>query len=331
MEQSCFAATPSLPSFKILSSRFSKYKSFSLCRLSNKNSSIKANRLDSFSLLFSRRPPSRTLLVTMRFFTLAAALTSVATAAPSAARSALDVKIESAGNSGQVKTTITKTGKDNLKIFRHGTIFDNAHTEKAAIEANGSNVEFQGLRLRLSTDNLTDFDFQKIDAGQSVAAPSRRATRSARTYRAIAPAGARRVPFTPSETARPSPTRPPRLPNRAPPPKLRSTSSRRRPAPAAPLSTYSTRSHRSAARPAAAPRVTTALTSSTAAAAASSPTLSPHAAYRSTETSTGTTCLPLLAAATVRTRPLPPSTRPPICARSPAPRIMATATTTSAS
>ncbi|KGQ06733.1 Neutral protease 2 [Beauveria bassiana D1-5] len=102
----------------------------------------------------------------MRFFTLAAALTSVATAAPSAARSALDVKIESAGNSGQVKTTITKTGKDNLKIFRHGTIFDNAHTEKAAIEANGSNVEFQGLRLRLSTDNLTDFDFQKIDAGQ---------------------------------------------------------------------------------------------------------------------------------------------------------------------
>ncbi|KAM0664593.1 hypothetical protein MY8738_007657 [Beauveria namnaoensis] len=58
----------------------------------------------------------------MRFFTLAAALTSVATAAPSAARSALDVKIESAGNSGQVKATITNTGKDNLKIFRHGTI-----------------------------------------------------------------------------------------------------------------------------------------------------------------------------------------------------------------
>ncbi|KAM3524971.1 hypothetical protein NHJ13051_004272 [Beauveria bassiana] len=104
----------------------------------------------------------------MRFFTLAAALTSVATAAPSAARSALDVKIESAGNSGQVKATITNTGKDNLKIFRHGTIFDNAHTEKAAIEAKGSNVEFQGLRLRLSTDNLTDSDFQKIDAGQSV-------------------------------------------------------------------------------------------------------------------------------------------------------------------
>ncbi|EJP66021.1 metallo-endopeptidase-like protein [Beauveria bassiana ARSEF 2860] len=72
----------------------------------------------------------------MRFFTLAAALTSVATAAPSAARSALDVKIESAGNSGQVKATITNTGKDNLQIFRHGTIFDDAHTEKAAIEAN---------------------------------------------------------------------------------------------------------------------------------------------------------------------------------------------------
>ncbi|KAF1736007.1 Neutral protease 2 [Beauveria bassiana] len=76
----------------------------------------------------------------MRFFTLAAALTSVATAAPSAARSALDVKIESAGNSGQVKATITNTGKDNLQIFRHGTIFDDAHTEKAAIEANATST-----------------------------------------------------------------------------------------------------------------------------------------------------------------------------------------------
>ncbi|KAJ4144539.1 hypothetical protein LMH87_003420 [Akanthomyces muscarius] len=104
----------------------------------------------------------------MKFFTLAAALASVAVAAPSAAPSPLDVKIESAGNSGEVKATITNTGKDNLKIFKHGTIFDNAHTEKASIAANGSNVEFQGLRLRLSTENLTDDDFQKIDAGQSV-------------------------------------------------------------------------------------------------------------------------------------------------------------------
>lgn len=32
----------------------------------------------------------------------------------------------------------------------------------------GSNVEFEGLRLRLSTENLNDEDFQKIDAGQSV-------------------------------------------------------------------------------------------------------------------------------------------------------------------
>ncbi|KAM3508788.1 hypothetical protein MY11210_006574 [Beauveria gryllotalpidicola] len=98
----------------------------------------------------------------MRFFTLAAALASVATAA----RSALDVRIESAGYSGKVKATITHAGKDDVKIFRHGTIFDNAHTEKAAIGADGSNVEFQGLRLRLSTENLTDADFQKIDAGQ---------------------------------------------------------------------------------------------------------------------------------------------------------------------
>lgn len=73
----------------------------------------------------------------MKFFTLAAALASVAAAAPSAAASPLDVKIESAGSSGEVRATITNTGKDNLKIFKHGTIFDNAHTEKATIEANG--------------------------------------------------------------------------------------------------------------------------------------------------------------------------------------------------
>ncbi|KAJ6781537.1 hypothetical protein PWT90_05024 [Aphanocladium album] len=104
----------------------------------------------------------------MKFFTLAAALASVAAAAPSAAPSPLDIKIESAGNSGEIKATITNNGKDNLKIFKHGTIFDNAHTEKADVAANGSNIDFQGLRLRLSTENLTDEDFQKIDAGQSV-------------------------------------------------------------------------------------------------------------------------------------------------------------------
>ncbi|XWW94835.1 hypothetical protein V2A60_002783 [Cordyceps javanica] len=104
----------------------------------------------------------------MKFFTLAAALASVAVAAPSTAPSPLDVKIESTGSSGEVKATITNTGKNNLKIFKHGTIFDDAHTEKAAIEADGNSVEFQGLRLRLSTENLTDEDFQKIDAGQSV-------------------------------------------------------------------------------------------------------------------------------------------------------------------
>lgn len=77
------------------------------------------------------------ILITMKFFTVAAALASVAAAAPSSAPSPLDIKIESAGNSGEVKATITNTGKDNLKIFKHGTIFDDAHTEKATIAAEG--------------------------------------------------------------------------------------------------------------------------------------------------------------------------------------------------
>lgn len=73
----------------------------------------------------------------MKFLTVAAALASVAAAAPAGAPSPLDVKIESAGNAGEVKATITNNGKNNLKVFKHGTIFDGANTEKAAVATEG--------------------------------------------------------------------------------------------------------------------------------------------------------------------------------------------------
>ncbi len=69
----------------------------------------------------------------MKFLAGVAALASLAAAAPSGAPTPLDVKLEAAGNAGLVKATITNNGKNDLKIFRHGTIFDNASTEKAVV------------------------------------------------------------------------------------------------------------------------------------------------------------------------------------------------------
>lgn len=103
----------------------------------------------------------------MKFFAGLAALASLAAAAPSGAPTPLDVKLEMAGNS-QVKATITNNGKQNLKIFKAGTIFDNTPVEKVNIATAGKAVEFDGVRLRLSTEGLEDADFQKIPAGQSV-------------------------------------------------------------------------------------------------------------------------------------------------------------------
>lgn len=73
----------------------------------------------------------------MKFFTVAAGLASLAAAAPSGAPTPLDVKLEAVDASGQIKAVITNTGKNNLKIFKHGTIFDKAHTEKAVVSAGG--------------------------------------------------------------------------------------------------------------------------------------------------------------------------------------------------
>lgn len=75
--------------------------------------------------------------ITMKFLTVAAALASLAAAAPSGAPTPLDVKLETVGNAGEVKATITNNGKNNLKVFKHGTIFDKAHTEKAVVTVDG--------------------------------------------------------------------------------------------------------------------------------------------------------------------------------------------------
>lgn len=73
----------------------------------------------------------------MKFFAGLAALASLAAAAPSGAPSPLDVKLEKAGNSA-VKATITNNGKENLKVFKVGTIFDKTPVEKVQVLSAGT-------------------------------------------------------------------------------------------------------------------------------------------------------------------------------------------------
>ncbi|KAG5954827.1 hypothetical protein E4U58_007457 [Claviceps cyperi] len=104
----------------------------------------------------------------MKFAASLMALLSLAAAAPQAPTS-LDVKLEMAGNSA-VKATITNNGKTDLKVFKTGTIFDDAAIQKAQItREDGNEVPFQGIRQRISAQNLDDDAFEHIPAGQSVA------------------------------------------------------------------------------------------------------------------------------------------------------------------
>lgn len=103
----------------------------------------------------------------MKFFAGLAALASLAAAAPSGAPTPLDVQLEKAGNS-LVKAIITNTGKNDLKVFKIGTIFDTAPTEKVKVKSAGQQLGFEGIRLRIDHENLEDSDFQKIPAGKSV-------------------------------------------------------------------------------------------------------------------------------------------------------------------
>ncbi|KAG5915061.1 hypothetical protein E4U61_005061 [Claviceps capensis] len=104
----------------------------------------------------------------MKFAASLVGLFSLAAAAPQAP-TPLDVKLEMAGNSA-VKATITNNGKTDLKVFKTGTIFDDAAIQKAQItREDGNEVPFQGIRQRISAQNLDDAAFEHIPAGQSVA------------------------------------------------------------------------------------------------------------------------------------------------------------------
>ncbi|KAH7324206.1 Deuterolysin metalloprotease family-domain-containing protein [Stachybotrys elegans] len=103
----------------------------------------------------------------MKFFVGLTALVSLALAAPSKAPTPLDVKLEKIGNS-QVKATVTNNGKNALKLFKSGTLLDSVANEKAIVTSGSETLEFDGLRLRLNTENLAEDAFQRIAAGESI-------------------------------------------------------------------------------------------------------------------------------------------------------------------
>ncbi|KAG5938539.1 hypothetical protein E4U53_007987 [Claviceps sorghi] len=103
----------------------------------------------------------------MRFLASFAALVSLAAAAPQA-ETPLDVRLEMAGNSA-VRATIINNGKTNLRIFRTGSILDQAAIQKAHVtDKAGNKVRFHGIRQRISTQNIQDDSFEDIPAGKSV-------------------------------------------------------------------------------------------------------------------------------------------------------------------
>ncbi|KAI0163453.1 deuterolysin metalloprotease [Pestalotiopsis sp. NC0098] len=79
----------------------------------------------------------------------------------------LDVKLEMTGNTA-VKAIISNNGADVLKIFKTGTLLADIPTEKINVFQADSKVDFEGIRLRVSTAALDEDAFQTIRAGEVV-------------------------------------------------------------------------------------------------------------------------------------------------------------------
>jgi deuterolysin len=107
----------------------------------------------------------------MKFQVLSvAALASLASAVSIALDkrdSPLDVSLELTGNT-EVKATIKNTGSEDLKLFKTGTFLDDTHVEKVEVFKSGEQVAFEGIRLRVSTDNLDESAFQILKAGEII-------------------------------------------------------------------------------------------------------------------------------------------------------------------
>ncbi|KPM39605.1 Neutral protease 2 [Neonectria ditissima] len=98
------------------------------------------------------------------------ALASLVVAAPAVYRRAptgLGVELQMQGNS-KVKAIITNNGKNNLKVLKSGTFLDTSAVEKAQVFSTNGTVPFDGVRVAIHTDSLTETAFQRIPSGESI-------------------------------------------------------------------------------------------------------------------------------------------------------------------
>ncbi|KAL5412118.1 hypothetical protein PMIN03_004415 [Paraphaeosphaeria minitans] len=81
--------------------------------------------------------------------------------------SLLDVKLELADNTN-VKAAVTNTGSEAIKVFKIGSIFGQHATEKAQVFHGSAKVDFAGIKVRVTTENIPEDSFQVIAPGQTV-------------------------------------------------------------------------------------------------------------------------------------------------------------------
>ncbi|KAK2612501.1 hypothetical protein QQS21_001439 [Conoideocrella luteorostrata] len=125
----------------------------------------------------------------MKLLTTLTTLITVAAAAPSSKKaptSNVDVKLEAIGNS-EVKAIISNHGKQDIRVFKPGTILDTSAVQKVKVVADGTaslrtsyfavylanihhtgrHVPFLGIRKRISSKTIQDASLEKIPAGKS--------------------------------------------------------------------------------------------------------------------------------------------------------------------
>ncbi|KAL3584831.1 hypothetical protein FPOAC2_14612 [Fusarium poae] len=97
-------------------------------------------------------------------------LASVANSMPFDERdaSSLAVNLEMIGNT-LVKATITNNGGSDLKLFKTGSLIDpDIQTEKAEIFQNGESIDFEGVYVEISMEDVDDTDFEALRVGQTL-------------------------------------------------------------------------------------------------------------------------------------------------------------------
>ncbi|KIY72455.1 zincin [Cylindrobasidium torrendii FP15055 ss-10] len=107
------------------------------------------------------------------FFASLALFACVALATPLQRSSGLQVEITAPTDAASVSdltftAKVTNSGDEDLKVLRYGTVLDSLPTRSFAIQKDGVDVAFTGVRMSVSLDENAENVFTVIGAGESV-------------------------------------------------------------------------------------------------------------------------------------------------------------------